>query len=118
MDFYYGFGHHTYYIDGGSYDRLQYYLWGDWIQIFATLMWTKISICLFLTRIPATKSLKRPLYVAVAILFVSNLTLTLLWILQFLPVNAAWDLTVPGKCFTKDQLLQIILAQGCKFGSL
>ena len=114
MEFNDGYGYHRYYINGPTYNRLQYYSYGEWIQTFATLMWTKISICLFLSRIPATKTLRRPLYIAVVVLFVSNLILTLLWILQCLPVNATWDLTVPGKCFTKDQLLQIILAQGSK----
>ena len=107
-----GYGHHQYYISGPSFARIQYYSYGILIQMFATLMWTKVSICLFLSRIPATRSLKRPLYASVVVLLVSNLILTLLWILQCFPTKAAWDLTVQGKCFTKNQLLQIILAQG------
>ncbi|KAL9108570.1 MAG: hypothetical protein Q9227_006656 [Pyrenula ochraceoflavens] len=112
VEFHYGYGHHRYYINEPSYNRFSYYSYGEWIQTFATLMWTKISICLFLSRLPATLALKRPLHIAVALLFISNLILTLLWILQCLPVKAAWDKTVSGKCFTKAQLLEIILAQG------
>ena len=108
----YGFGHHRYYISSPGYNRFLYYGYGNWIQVFATLMWTKISICLFLYKIPATKALKRPLIAAIVVLVVSNIILELLFILQCSPVNAAWDLTVSGKCFSKDQLLQIILAQG------
>jgi len=80
-------------------------------------MWTKISICLFLSRIPVTKALKVPLYIASLILFISNLILTVLWILQCIPVKAAWDMAVKGKCFTKAQVLEIILAQGSKLTS-
>ena len=118
VEFHYGYGHHRYYIDGPAYDRVVYYSYGEWIQTFATLMWTKISICFFLSRIPATKVLRTPLFIAIIVLFISNLILTLLWILQCIPVQATWDLTISGKCFTKSQLLEIILAQGSKLPSL
>lgn len=77
-------------------------------------MWTKVSISLFLYRIPVTKALKRPLQIMVVLLVVSNLIFTLLWILQCLPVSAVWDEEErkTAKCFTKEQLLQVILAQG------
>jgi hypothetical protein len=117
VEFHYGYGSHDYYIKGGAYNRIQYYSYGEWIQTFATLMWTKISICLFLSRIPVTKVLKVPLYIASLVLFLSNVILTLLWILQCIPVKATWDFTVKGKCFTKAQLLEIILAQGSKLTS-
>ena len=118
VECHYGYGHHRYYIDGPAYDRVAYYSYGEWIQTFATLMWTKISICFFLSRIPATKVLRTPLFIAITVLFISNLVLTLLWILQCIPVQATWDLTISGKCFTKSQLLEIILAQGGKLSSL
>lgn len=114
VEFHYGYGHHRYYIDGPAYSRFAYYSYGEWIQTFVTLMWTKISICFFLSRIPATKVLRTPLFNAIIVLFISNLILTLLWILQCIPVQATWDLTISGKCFTKSQLLEIILAQGSK----
>jgi len=113
-EFVLGYGHRRYFISDPAYSRFTYYSHGEWIQTFATLMWTKVSISLFLYRIPVTKALKRPLQIIVVLLVVSNLILTLLWILQCLPVSAVWDEEErkTAKCFSKEQLLQIILAQG------
>jgi len=111
-----GYGTHTYYISEQSYIQFQKYSYGEWIQTFATLMWTKVSICLFLLRIPVAKSLVRPLQAMIFVLIVSNIVLTLLWILQCSPVYAAWDVTIQksADCFSKWRLQQIILAQASK----
>ena len=77
-------------------------------------MWTKVSICLFLLRIPVSKVLIRPLQGAVIFLVVSNVILTLLWILQCQPIDAAWNTFVTGKCFGRGQLERIIIAQASK----
>lgn len=70
--------------------EFQKYTYGEWIQTFATLMWTKVSICFFLMRIPATKALIRPLQASIVFLIVSNIILTVLWIVQCRPLHAAW----------------------------
>ena len=74
-------------------------------------MWTKISICFFLLRIPVSKKLIRPLQAAIVILFVSNIILAVLWIVQCRPIAATWDTSVKGDCFSKEQLLEIIFSQ-------
>ncbi|KAL2040026.1 hypothetical protein N7G274_007429 [Stereocaulon virgatum] len=74
-------------------------------------MFTKISICLFLMRIPTTKAFIRPLQAAVVGLIVSNVVLTLLWIVQCRPLEGAWDKDLTSKCFSRGQLLRIIIAQ-------
>ena len=78
---------------------------------FATLMWTKISICLFLMRIPTSKALIRPLQCAVVFLILSNVILTILWIVQCRPVAKAWDNDIDGSCFSKGQQERIIISQ-------
>lgn len=74
-------------------------------------MWTKISICLFLLRIPVTKALIRPLQGAVVFLAISNGILTILWIAQCRPVAAAWNNNIMGFCFSRGQQERIIIAQ-------
>ena len=75
-------------------------------------MFTKVSICLFLLRITITAAFIRPLQAAIAVLIVSNVVLTLLWILQCTPhLDKAWNDKVSGKCFSKGQLERIIIAQ-------
>ena len=111
VEVHYGFGRHQYYLTAYQLQEFQKYTYGEWIQTFATLMWLKVSICLFLLRIPTSKALIRPLQGAIAFLILSNVILTLLWILQCLPVAASWNMKISGKCFTKDQLREIILAQ-------
>ncbi|MCJ1282468.1 hypothetical protein MMC26_001791 [Xylographa opegraphella] len=107
----YGFGRHKYYLTPHELQEFQKYSFGEWIQTFATLMWTKISICLFLLRITISKAFIRPLQVAIIILVLSNVILTVLWAVQCSPVALAWDLTQQGTCFSVAQIDDIILAQ-------
>ena len=85
------------------------YTYGEWIQTFATLMWTKVSICLFLMRLPHSKALLLPLQYAVAFLLFSNTILTVIWIMQCQPIHAAWDNR--GTCMSREAKEGIILAQ-------
>ena len=85
------------------------YTYGEWIQTFATLMWTKVSICLFLMRLPNSKVLLLPLQCAVAFLLFSNTILTVIWIMQCQPIHAAWDNR--GICMSREAKEGIILAQ-------
>ena len=77
VEVHYGFGRHDYYLSGYQLYKFRKYTWGEWIQTFATLMWTKVSICLFLLRVPTSKALIRPLQAAVVFLILSNVVLTL-----------------------------------------
>ncbi len=72
-------------------------------------MWTKVSICLFLMRLPNSKALLLPLQCAVAFLLFSNTILTVIWIMQCQPIHAAWD--DRGTCMSREAKQGIILAQ-------
>lgn len=75
-------------------------------------MFTKISICLFLLRITVSKSFIRPLQASIVILVISNVIISLLWILQCRPhLDKAWNTKLPGTCFEKATLEHIILSQ-------
>ena len=62
-------------------------------------------------RIPTARALIRPLQAAVVGLIVSNLIITILWIVQCRPLEGAWDSDVKAKCFSRGQLQRIIMAQ-------
>lgn len=108
-EIHYGFGKHQQFLSPHNLLEFKKYTYGEWIQTFATLMWTKVSICLFLIRIPNSKPLRVPLQWAVAFLLFSNTILTTLWIMQCQPVHAAWD--GQGRCMSRSDLEGIVLAQ-------
>ena len=114
VEVHYGFGRHKQYLTPFQLQEFKKYTFGEWIQTFATLMWTKVSICLFLLRIPFKKSFVRPLQAALVSLILSNVILTVLWIVQCRPVSAAWDSSIKGQCFSKRQIECIIFAQASK----
>ncbi|KAI4202044.1 MAG: hypothetical protein LQ350_002832 [Teloschistes chrysophthalmus] len=108
----YGFGRPAYYLTPHQYREFSKYAYGEWLQTFATLMFTKVSICLFLLRITVTTATIRPLQAAVVLLILSNIALSLTWIFQCTPhLDKAWNDELPGKCLTKGQLERIIISQ-------
>ena len=111
VEVHYGFGRHKVELTRWQYIEFMKYSYGEWIQTFQTLMFTKISICLFLLRIPVEKHLIRPIQGAIAVLIISNIVLTLLWIFQCNPIASAWNKQTPGSCFTDGQLQRIIISQ-------
>lgn len=111
VEVHYGFGKHEQFLSPYHLKEFQKYTYGEWIQTFATLMFTKVSICLFLIRIPHSKVMLRPLQYAVAFLIWSNTVLTVLWIMQCQPVRAAWDISGGGACLSRGAKSGIILAQ-------
>ncbi|MCJ1368199.1 hypothetical protein MMC16_007340 [Acarospora aff. strigata] len=48
VEVHYGFGRHKYYLSQHEFKQFQKYSYGEWIQTFATLMFTKVSICLLI----------------------------------------------------------------------
>ena len=115
VEIHYGFGRPAFYLNKNQLHEFLKYAYGEWIQTFATLMFTKISICLFLLRIPTAKALIRPLQAAVVVLVVSNIILTVLWIVQCRPVAGAWTKDPKATCFSRGQLLRIIIAQAGEY---
>ena len=111
VEVHYGFGRHKAELTQWQYIEFMKYSYGEWIQTFQTLMFTKISICFFLLRIPVERRLIRPIQGAAAALIISNIVLTLLWIFQCHPIDSAWNKQTPGSCFTDGQLQRIIISQ-------
>lgn len=111
VEVHYGFGRHKVDLTRWQYIEFMKYSYGEWIQTFQTLMFTKISICFFLLRIPVEKHLIRPIQGAIVALVISNIVLTLLWIFQCNPIASAWNKQTPGSCFTDGQLQRIIISQ-------
>lgn len=112
VEIHYGFGRQEHCLED-DWQLLEFkkYVYGESIQTFASLKWTKVSICLFLLRIPIKKIIIRPLQASVFILTVSDIILTLLWILQCRPVDAVRNKDVQGQCFSLGQLPRVIMAQ-------
>ena len=109
VEVHYRFGRHKVDLTHWQYIEFMKYSYGEWIQTFQTLMFTKISI--FLLRIPVEKHLIRPIQGAIIALIISNIILTLLWILQCNPIANTWNKQTPGVCFTDGQLQRIIISQ-------
>jgi hypothetical protein len=67
---------------------------------------TKTSIALMLLRLETAKSMRRFLYLNIALQFVLGLYNTLAQVLQCIPLHAAWDLlgVVPAKCWSKEAI--------------
>ncbi|KAL9599164.1 MAG: hypothetical protein Q9219_004031 [cf. Caloplaca sp. 3 TL-2023] len=107
----YGFGRHRVYIGEWQYAEFLKFSYGEWIQTFQTLMFTKISICCLLLRIPIERYFLRPLQGAIVFLVVTNIILTFLWIFQCNPIRGAWNKQTEATCFTDAQLQRIIISQ-------
>ncbi|KAL9133093.1 MAG: hypothetical protein Q9175_005732 [Cornicularia normoerica] len=108
-----GFGRHQYYLNDHQIQEFKKYTYGEWLQTFFTLMVTKVSICLLLLRISPNKRIIRPIQSLVVFLVLSNVVLSLAWILQCIPVDGAWDATKQktAKCLTQGQVQRVIISQ-------
>ncbi|KAL2045224.1 hypothetical protein N7G274_002307 [Stereocaulon virgatum] len=109
----YGFGRHQYYLSNHQFQEFEKYSFGNWIQTFSTLMFTKVSICLLLLRFAPSKRVIRPIQGLIAFLVASNVIFTMFWILQCTPPSAAWNVANGEKaqCFTLSQIERIIIIQ-------
>lgn len=110
----YGLGRHKYYLSHYDYKEFLKYDYLDWIQAFITLAVSKISICLFLLRLSKFNKLKRVLWGLIGFVVVTHLPLTILMIAQCDPVSRAWNTALTGKCFSKQMVKDVLIAQGGK----
>lgn len=108
----YGLGRHTRYLPPDHYIGFLKYNYLDWIQVFITLALSKIAICLFLLRISKFERFRYLLFGLIAFLIISHTPLTLLFMLQCIPLNKMWDTQVPGHCFSRKRVETIIIIQG------
>lgn len=109
-----GLGRHRFYLTPGAYKKFLKYDYLDWAQVFATLMLSKISICLFLLRLSNFRKLRLGLYGLIAFLITSHVPLFFLMIFQCSPISKYWTnpLEGPGVCFSKATVETIIIVQG------
>lgn len=108
-----GLGRHMYYLQPDERRRFHLIGWLDWMQTFTAIMFTKISICVFLLRIKDDRTNKVFMYSLIG----ANILVTAVSCSLFLgfcrPVHAYWDAGVEGKCFSKRQIMATVAAQGC-----
>ena len=109
VEVHYGFGRHISFLSTHQIREFEKFTFGEWIQTFQTLMFTKVSICLFLMRIPNSRRLIVLMQWAVAFLLFSNTILTVIWIMQCQPVHVAWY--GEGTCMAQGSKEAVILTQ-------
>lgn len=111
----YGLGRHVQYLPKDHYEGFLKYNFLDWIQVFVTLVLSKISICLFLLRISKFERWRWFLFGLIAFLVVTHVPLTLLYLFQCIPLQKNWQTAmgpVPGHCMSKKSVEKIIIVQG------
>ncbi|KAL8674515.1 MAG: hypothetical protein Q9168_001107 [Polycauliona sp. 1 TL-2023] len=109
-----GLGRKRFYLAPGGYKKFLKYDYLDWVQVFLTLMLSKISICLFLLRLSSFRRIRLGLHAMNIFLVTSHIPLTFLIIFQCNPVSKYWrnPNDGPGSCFSKDTVAHIIIVQG------
>ncbi|KAL8691414.1 MAG: hypothetical protein Q9218_003350 [Villophora microphyllina] len=107
-----GLGRHMYYLQPNQRRRFQIIGWLDWMQTFIAIMFTKISICLFLTRIKNDRSNKGFMYTLITANVLVTAVICFLFLGMCRPVHAYWDVGVDGKCFSTHQVEAMVAAQG------
>ena len=112
LEVYYGLGRHVQYLPPDHYEGFLKYNYLDWVQVFITLAISKISICLFLLRISKFERYRYLLFALIAFLVLSHTPLTIVYLLQCIPVNKIWDTEIQGYCFSKRAVEKIIIVQG------
>ena len=107
-----GLGRHEYYLTPKQRRNFQVLGWADWVQVFITLMLTKVSICLFLLRIIDSQQVKRYMYSLIGFMALFTAICVFLFLGVCRPLKAYWDVGVDGKCLSNHQVESIIIAQG------
>ncbi|KAK3176114.1 hypothetical protein OEA41_007436 [Lepraria neglecta] len=112
LEVYYGLGRHVQYLPADHYVGFLKYNFLDWVQVFMVLALSKISICLFLLRISKFERWRNFLFGLIGFIIITHTPLTILFLLQCIPLNKNWDTSVPGHCFSKPSVEVIIIIQG------
>lgn len=102
-----GLGRHAYYLSPTpdlSADFTQAWKWQlltEWESAFS-LLFTRISVCLFLLRIfGAVRQWRRILYCALAFITVTNIPFAIIVITECAPMRKSWDPSIHGKCVSR-----------------
>ncbi|CAF9937459.1 MAG: hypothetical protein HETSPECPRED_000546 [Heterodermia speciosa] len=107
-----GLGRHSYYLQPSQRRLFAALGWGDWIQTFITLMFTKISICLFLLRIVDSKKVRTAMHVVIAALVVFTAIFVCLFLGICRPLKAYWNTGVDAVCLSDNVIENVVIAQG------
>lgn len=76
------------------------------MQTFITIMFCKISICMFLLRIKNTRWNVRFMHALIAVVVVG------LFVGICSPPAAYWTIGLNGRCFSNERVMAIVLSQG------
>lgn len=112
MEVHYGLGRHETYLSAAEYEGFLKYNYIDWVQVFIILALSKIAICLFLLRISKFERWRTFLFGLIGFIIITHTPLTLLFLLQCIPLNKNWNTSVAGHCFSKSAVEKIIIVQG------
>lgn len=107
-----GLGRHSYYLQPSQRRLFTALGWGDWIQTFITLMFTKISICLFLLRIVDSKNIRVAMHVLIGCLVLFTAVFTCLFLGICRPLKAHWNTGMDAICLSDNTVENIVIAQG------
>ena len=107
-----GLGRHEYYLESSQRRDYQALSWADWVQVFITLLLTKISICLFLLRIVNSRKVARLIHGLIGFMVLFTAVCVFLFLGICRPLKAYWDLGVQGTCLSDCQIESVIIAHG------
>lgn len=107
-----GLGRHSYYLQPSQRRIFAALGWTDWIQTFITLMFTKISICLFLLRIVDSRKVRIAMYSLIGCLVLFTTIFVCLFLAICRPLKAYWNTGMDAVCLSDKQFENIIIAQG------
>jgi hypothetical protein len=112
-----GLGRHVRYLSDDQFQGFLKYNYLDWNQVFITLAASKISICLFLLRISKFERYRYFLFGLIAFLVLTHVPLTLVYMLQCIPIQKNWvpvggKAIKPGHCLPKTVVEIVIIVQG------
>lgn len=107
-----GLGRHGYYLQSSQLRIFAAMGWADWIQTFITLMFTKISICLFLLRIVDGRKIRMGIYLLIGFLVLFTTISTCLFLGICRPLKAHWNVGIEGVCLSDKMIENIVMAQG------
>ncbi|KAL8906481.1 MAG: hypothetical protein Q9207_002019 [Kuettlingeria erythrocarpa] len=107
-----GLGRRSYYLQPPQRRLFVALGWADWIQTFITLMFTKISICLFLLRIVDGKKVRMAMHILIGCLVLLTAIFTCLFLGICRPLKAYWSTGLEGVCLSDNVVENIVVAQG------
>ena len=107
-----GLGRHGYYLQKSQLRHFTALGWADWIQTFITLMFTKISICLFLLRIVDGRNIRIGMYLLIGCLILFTTVFTCLFLGICRPLKAYWNVGMESVCLSDKMVENIVMAQG------